>query len=225
LLLLGALCATLAGAENLRTAAIYLQPITAPETKPTLLAEIQYETTDPSVSEVITYEAPELPEEARLLRVGVYDAASARWESSTSVMSVDNFSKGYSPHFTLSVDREGNYVGASCRGVLIDAGQTRDFGPQVKIVVAGQGKQPDLNKPVVLSPEGKKVVPEEKSFLQKYVHPLFSYVVAVGLTMSPDTGGLLLSEASSCYQAEEEINNTTIAVLQRYPLAGDVESS
>lgn len=61
-------------------------------------------------------------------------------------------------------------LGASVKGVKIDAGHTRDFGPQAVVVVQGAGKQPDLNKPVVLSPEGRKVQPEaEKSFLQKYV--------------------------------------------------------
>lgn len=35
------------------------------------------------------------------------------------------------------------------------------FGPQARLLVAGKGKQPELKKPIVLSPEGKKVEKEE----------------------------------------------------------------
>ena len=89
----------------------------------------------------------------------------------TSVASAENFGKGYAPHFVVTVDDKGEEVlGVSVRGVRIDAGHTRDFAPQVVVVPTARGKQPDLNKPVVLSPEGRKVVEEqEKSFLQKYV--------------------------------------------------------
>jgi hypothetical protein len=158
-----------------RTASIYVQPVAVPpssEPKPALLAEVRYQTPVPSEYEVFSYEAPDLPEDAKLLRLGVYDPSSARWVSSTSVASVENFGKGYAPHFVVTVggQRGEEVLGVSVRGVRIDAGHTRDFGPQVIVVPTAQGKQPDLNKPVVLSPEGRKVQPEvEKSFLQKYV--------------------------------------------------------
>jgi hypothetical protein len=160
-----------------RTASIYVQPITIPPqsnepNKPALLAEVRYQTPIPSESEVVAYEAPDLPADAKLLRVGVYDPSASRWVSSTSVASVENFGKGYAPHFVVTVggEGEGEVLGVSVRGVKIDAGHTRDFGPQVVVVPTAQGKQPELNRPVVLSPEGRKVEPEqEKSFLQKYV--------------------------------------------------------
>ncbi|KAL1875347.1 hypothetical protein VTK73DRAFT_10081 [Phialemonium thermophilum] len=151
-----------------RTATIFVQPVTPTEARPSLLAEISYDFIEGSEAIVLKYEAPELPDEAHLVRVGVYDPAVSEWLSSTSVASVDNFGKGYSPHLTVTTDVDGRYLGASFKGVGIDAGETRDFGPQVNVVVTEHGKQPDLNKPVVLSPEGKKIVPEEKTFLQKY---------------------------------------------------------
>jgi len=162
---------------NKRTTIIYIQAVTAAESPaaaaaPLPLAELQYDVLAPSEAQVISYEAPDLPEDARLVRVGLYDASNKRWTSSTSVASVANFEKGYSPALMLSVDREGHPIGAAIRGVAIDAGQTRDFGPQAAVLVTEAGKQPDLNKPVVLSHEGKQVVPEEKSMLQKYVVPL-----------------------------------------------------
>ncbi|KAL2117088.1 hypothetical protein VTJ04DRAFT_9256 [Mycothermus thermophilus] len=62
-----------------------------------------------------------------------------------------------------------NVLGVTLRGIAIDAGVTRDFGPQAAVVRTRPGAQPSPGKPVVLSPEGRKVVEEgEKTFLQKY---------------------------------------------------------
>jgi hypothetical protein len=172
--LAGALVVSFGRAEQ-RLASIYVQPIVRPSTPPVLLAEVTYDTLDSSNAKVSAFEAPELPSDAELVRVGIYDPVTARWSSSTSVASVDNFGKGYAPSIVLSVDGAGNYLGVSLKGVRIDAGQTRDFGPQAAVVVASVGRQPELNKPVVLSPEGKKLTPEpEKTFLQKYVFLLFA---------------------------------------------------
>ncbi|KAJ2901276.1 hypothetical protein MKZ38_002026 [Zalerion maritima] len=151
-----------------RTVDIYIQPVQSSPMAPIQLAEIKYSFTLTPTSEVTSYEAPDIPEGVELLRVGLFDPDTSSWSSSTSVISVQNFDKGYSPKILLSVDVDGNVVGASCFGVLIDAGQTRDFGPQSMLLVPENGKQPSLNKPVVLSREGKKVVEEEKSFFQKY---------------------------------------------------------
>ncbi|GAP90079.1 putative nuc-1 negative regulatory protein preg protein [Rosellinia necatrix] len=167
-----------------RTSAIYIQAITASPTTPLPLAEIQYDILAPSEAQILTYEAPELPDDTKLVRVGTYDPATGQWTSSTSVASVDNFEKGYSPALILSVDRFAVPISAAIRGVRIDAGQTRDFGPQAVVIVTEAGKQPDLNKPIVLSPEGKQVVPEEKSMLQKYW-----WVIALILLMSVLGGG------------------------------------
>jgi hypothetical protein len=167
--------ASLVAAES-RTVAIFLQPVTSAEQEqpPSLLAEVRYEAAHYSSSDITNYEAPELPEDTRLVRIGVYDPKTSRWVSSTSVTSVENFSKGYSPHFALSVGLKGELLGVACRGVKIDAGHTREFGPQSLIVVTKPGKQPELNKPVVLSPEGRRVQPlEEKTFLQKYYYPIY----------------------------------------------------
>ncbi|KAK1750015.1 cyclin-dependent protein kinase [Echria macrotheca] len=177
-----------------QTVPVYIQPITFPDTAPTLLAEFTYDRSADSTSaattigaEVSSFEAPDFPEGARLARIGVYDAKAGRWISSTTAVSVDNFGKGYSPNFVLTLDSDDGrdyVVGVACRGVRVDAGYTRDFGPQVTVAVAGPGKQPELNKPVVLSPEGKKVIPEEKSFIQKYW-----WVFAIGMFLLVSGGG------------------------------------
>ncbi|KAI2641937.1 hypothetical protein GGS21DRAFT_281954 [Xylaria nigripes] len=175
--------ANLASASE-RTATIYIQAVAPSPATPVQLAELQYDALMPSEAQVLTYEAPEISDETKLVRVGVYDPAAKEWVSSTSVASVENFGKGYSPSLMVSVDRAGVPVSAAIRGVRIDAGQTRDFGPQAMILVTEAGKQPELNKPVVLSPEGKQVVPEEKSMFQKYW-----WVLALVLFMSVVSGG------------------------------------
>uniref|UniRef100_A0A8H7TNS2 ER membrane protein complex subunit 10 n=1 Tax=Bionectria ochroleuca TaxID=29856 RepID=A0A8H7TNS2_BIOOC len=161
------LTAALAAAQP-RSAQVYIHPISS-SSKPAPLAEIAYDTAALSSSaSVISYEAPELPESSELIRIGLYDTKSSQWISGTTVASTENFSKGYAPHFVLSVDSRGEVISTALKGVRIDAGQTRDFGPQATLLVESKGKQPELNKPVVLSPEGKKVEEEEKSFFQKY---------------------------------------------------------
>ncbi|KAL2201733.1 hypothetical protein CC79DRAFT_1250898, partial [Sarocladium strictum] len=170
---------------QLRSAQIYLQPIiapsTIPSTAPQALAEIAF---DPaalaSTSSVISYEAPEIPETSSVVRIGLYDTKSASWISGTTVASVENFAKGYRPTIVVTVDGQGEILSAAFKGVAIDAGQTRDFGPQAVVLVETKGKQPELNKPVVLSPEGKKVEPEvEKPLWQKYWWVILAVVFLV----------------------------------------------
>ncbi|KAH7040507.1 uncharacterized protein B0I36DRAFT_310842 [Microdochium trichocladiopsis] len=155
-----------------------------------------------AAASILSYEAPEFDADGddddsggsgggtlrkpKLLRIGVWDPSTATWASSTSVASAENFGKGYSPQIMLSVDaRSGDVVGAALRGVRIDAGQTRDFGPKAVLLVDSPGKQPDLNKPVVLAPNGKKVEPvPEKTLLQKYW-----WVLAAGVLLAMSGGG------------------------------------
>ncbi|EAQ83973.1 hypothetical protein CHGG_10377 [Chaetomium globosum CBS 148.51] len=209
--LAGAATIALASEESTRTAAIYIQPLANPSTPPALLAEIAIPDIDspsssatpnsqegdddtPAAVEVLSYSAPELPDDDdegnnnNLVRIGIYSPSAGAWVSSTSVASTANFAKGYAPHFAVTVDGDGAYVGVVCRGVAIDAGVTRDFGPQVVVLRTAPGAQPALGKPVVLSPEGRKV-PEggEKSFLQKYW-----WVLAIGVLVATGYGPLSL---------------------------------
>ncbi|KKY38122.1 putative nuc-1 negative regulatory protein preg [Diaporthe ampelina] len=89
-----------------RTANIYIQPLGS-SSSPVLLAGLTYDSSAPdtaSSTSVTSYEAPELPDSTDLVRVGIYDANQKQWAGSTSVASAENFGKGYSPHFVLSVD-------------------------------------------------------------------------------------------------------------------------
>lgn len=165
--LLASVCAALAVHAAPQSAEIYIQAISSSsQASPLPLAEISYDLTALASSSILSYEAPEVPESAGLVRIGIYDPKTKTWISGTTVASTENFAKGYSPTITVNVNQEGHVMSAAVKGVQIDAGQTRDFGPKVVVLTEGEGAQPVLNKPIVLT-EGKKVVEDEKTFLQK----------------------------------------------------------
>lgn len=146
---------------------VYIQPIDSTSSSPAIpLAEIKY---NPSTldAELVSFDAPEFPPEAELVRIGVYDTAARSWKSSTSMTSIDSFSRGFRPTLVLSLDAQGGVLGVTCKSGKIDAGQTRDFGPRVMLRKMARGKQPELNKPVVLNKNGKLEAPVEKTFFQQ----------------------------------------------------------
>ncbi|KAL3417652.1 cyclin-dependent protein kinase regulator pho80 [Phlyctema vagabunda] len=168
--------------ELIDSATVYIQPISTSSGPARPLAEIQYNPSTLS-AELVSFEAPELEAEEMLVRIGLYDAATARWKSSTSTTSAESFRKGYAPTFVVSLDAQGAVLGVTCKSARVDAGQTRDFGPKVRLVQSGKGKLPELNRPVVLK-EGKLEEPEpEKTLFQKY------WWVALGVLMLVMTAG------------------------------------
>ncbi|TWU74145.1 hypothetical protein ED733_005656 [Metarhizium rileyi] len=166
-----ALCAALTVGAIPQTAEFSIQPISSSrqQSPPFPFASVSYDLAAIDSSTVTSYDAPEIPDASSLVRIGVYDPKTKSWASGTTVASTENFAKGYSPTITVSVNSRGDVLSAALKGVQIDAGQTRDFGPKVVILPEGKGPQPALNKPVIVSSEGKKVEEEvEKTFLQKY---------------------------------------------------------
>jgi hypothetical protein len=155
---------------SITTTTVCLQSIASTSLPITPLAEIQYDPFTLS-AEFVTFDAPELSSEANLIRIGVCDTATQVWKSSTSVTSVDSFSKSYAPIIILSLDTHGDVIGVTCKSVKVDAGQTRDFGPKIKVVKMTKGKRPELNRPIVISKEGTEGELPEKTMLQKCVIP------------------------------------------------------
>lgn len=157
---------TSAVSDFIDSTTVYIQPVdTSSPASP--LAEIKY---NPSTldAELVSFEAPEFADDTKLVRIGVYDTATSTWKSSTSMTSSDTFSRGFRPTLVLSLDAQGGVLGVTCKSGKIDAGQTRDFAPKVTVRKMAKAKQPELNRPVVLSKEGKLEEPEpEKTFLQK----------------------------------------------------------
>lgn len=156
----------LAGADFIDSTTVYVQALDS-NSPARPLAEIKY---NPSTldAELAEFFAPDLSPESKAVRIGVYDAATSTWKSSTSVASASNFAKGYRPTVVLSLDAQGAVQGVTCKSSKIDAGQTRDFDPKVKVLKTAKGRLPELNRPIVLSSEGKVAEPEpEKTLLQK----------------------------------------------------------
>ena len=152
-------------AQVLDTTTVYISTLTSPS--PSVLAEIAYNPSTVSGS-ITSFEPPELSPDSKLFRVGIYDPSTSKWKSSTSLTSAESFAKGYRPTLVLNLDAQGDVLGVSVSSGKIDAGQTRDFAPRVMLMTMGKAKAPELNKPVVLNPEGKVAQPEpEKTMLQK----------------------------------------------------------
>jgi hypothetical protein len=166
---------TLASSPLSDSRTVYLQPLSS-TILPVPLADISY---NPStlLASISSYYPPSPDYDSESedditppshLKIGTYDRATNTWKSSTSLTSANTFEKGYRPTFVLTLDAQGEVLGVSVSAGKIDAGATREFGPAVLVRGMGKAKGPVLNKPVVLSPEGKMAVPEvEKSMLQK----------------------------------------------------------
>ncbi|KAI1007477.1 hypothetical protein K3495_g747 [Podosphaera aphanis] len=181
----------LASSENEKTLTVALSPITPSLTPPVPFAVIAV---DPAQldAHVVSYDNPESAAEddetrateATHYRVGIYDPSRAIWTASTTLTSATTFAKGYAPTFVLTVGMDGDVISVSIKGARIDAGQTRDFGPQAVVRRMHAGPRPDLNRPVVLI-EGKvEAAVPEKSFLQKYW-----WILLAGLVLMVSTGG------------------------------------
>ncbi|KAI9647450.1 hypothetical protein NHQ30_003835 [Ciborinia camelliae] len=165
-----------AATEQTDTATIYIQPLTSASAYP--LASISYNPSTLSAS-LLSYEPPTdlLPSPSEdissspsqnLALAGVFDEASSTFTSSTSLLSLTNFEKGYRPTILLTIDAQGAVLGVTIKSGVIDAGATRDFAPKVEMRRMVEGKEPVLGPNIVLSKEGKvegEVV--EKTFLQK----------------------------------------------------------
>lgn len=167
--ILAALCAPILAASSdlIDSTTVYIQSVQSSATPVIQLAEIKFNPSTLS-AELASFGFPELDPETKLLRVGVYDVATSRWKSSTSTTSSESFAKGYSPTLVLSLDAQGGVIGVSLKSAKIDAGQTRDFGPKLKLLKTTKAPTPALNRAVVLSPEGKLEEPvPEKTMLQK----------------------------------------------------------
>jgi hypothetical protein len=173
------------------SASVYIQPIGSSATPITPLADIRYDSSSLS-AEIDSYEAPDLSPDSKLVRVGIYDPSSKTWKSSTTATSAETFAQGYTPTIILSLDAKGDVFGVTVKSGGVDAGQTRDFGPKVKLIKMVKGRTPELNEPKIVTKEGKIEGEEiEKTMFQKYVIPVsektFHYV-ANALQLS-DIGG------------------------------------
>lgn len=176
---------------NIRRTTVYAWPLSS---SPSKLAEIEYSPIEKSAS-VISYTPPTSP--SGLVLVGLYDSSTKIWLGNT-VTSAASFKPEFQGTISLHVSAEGEAwrvaFHSSRKSVPSsqNGGDTRDDQPKVEILRPAPAPQPHLNRPVVLSPDGKLPEKEvEKSFLQKWVISLSTKDAKAGLTATVhvDIGG------------------------------------
>ena len=153
--------------DSIRRTTIYAWPLSS---SPSKLADIEYSPVEQYTS-ILSYTPP--PSSSGLVRVGLYNTSTKAWLGST-VTSAASFQPGLQGTISLNANAEGaiwrvsfhsSKKTASTPQSADDAGNSQ---PLVEILRPAPAPQPHLNKPLVLSPDGKLPEKEvEKSFLQK----------------------------------------------------------
>jgi hypothetical protein len=127
------------------SATVYIQPLSS-TSPPFPLADIKYNPSTLSAS-LDAFHLPDIPiSSSSLVRVGIYDIATATWKSSTSMTSTESFAKGFRPTLVLSLDAQGGVLGVTCKSSRVSAGSTKDFGPGVVVKKMVKGVGPSLNR-------------------------------------------------------------------------------
>ena len=150
-----------------RRTTIYAWPLSSSRTQ---LADIEYSPAEQYTS-VLSYTPPSSP--TGLVGIGLYNSSTKAWLGST-VTSAASFAPEFQGTISLHLNAEGEVWRVafhSSRKSITSSHNGGDIGddkPRVEILGPTPAPQPHLNKPVVLSPDGKLPEKEvEKSFLQK----------------------------------------------------------
>lgn len=149
--------------------------------RPQELGTFTYSTGTTPASSLTSYKPPNVPikagEEAPLVRVGLQDPKTKEWRG--VVTSANGFGSNFQQKISLHVDLEHQpwHVGFSAYPKPSPTKRVRRRGeepevvPQVvtEVITPEPAPTPHLNRPVVVSPEGKVEGKdqEEKTFLQK----------------------------------------------------------
>ncbi|KAK5169765.1 uncharacterized protein LTR77_005743 [Saxophila tyrrhenica] len=159
-----ALLAPLAFAD--RTADIFAWPLSASSSQS--LASCTYNSTHATVK---NYKPPTIPTGDEVVRIGFHHP-DKQWSGVATAAS--NFGPGKDRTLLLHVDAKGELYHVGFKATLREGGSSSASGSgkdglDVEVVRAKEGQGPVLNKPVVLTAEGKVEGKEpEKSFFQKY---------------------------------------------------------
>ena len=154
------------------TADILYWPLTSAQ--PSLLARVSYDPTTLE-SDVLSYSSS-LPVKKSssedVVRVGLYTSSPTdpkHWVGSLTSLSALAGGAGHVPTIRLHLGAAGEVYHVSVKTSLLEEGAVSEGGdPVVEVVAATAGPRPHLNRPVVVSPDGKgseEVV--EKTFFQK----------------------------------------------------------
>ncbi|KAF8544440.1 hypothetical protein BDD12DRAFT_801138 [Trichophaea hybrida] len=158
--------------KNLRTTTIYSWPLSA--STPTPLGTVSFNPRSLTGTYTPFNAATDALSESELVRVGIVDAKTGSWISgSVTTGGLVSRKKG-GVGITVRVDGAGNVWHVEF------ADDAAAVEPKVSVVKSMSGVLPQLNKPIVLNPDGR--IPEpvvEKTFLQKYWWVLLAGVFLV----------------------------------------------
>lgn len=151
-------------AQQEREIVVFAWPLSA--SKAQTLAKISYTSTNATVQ---SFTAPKIPPGDDVIRIGFHHSSnSGKWSGVATAAS--NFAPGLGRKVLLHLNAEGvvYHVGFKATEQGSSAKGGKD-GLDVEVVRMRKGPTPHLNKPVVVSADGKVEDKEpEKSFLQKY---------------------------------------------------------
>ena len=158
LILLTALFGLLCHAQA-REVTVYAWPTSAKSPSP--LAKISYS----GPARVESYTPPKVASD-EVVRVGLYDPSTKHWSGIAT--SAASFSPSRTPKIILHIDAKKDVYHVGFSATATSSGAKEGESATVEVVEQHNGPLPVLNKPVVLSPDGRAEAKElEKSFLQK----------------------------------------------------------
>lgn len=176
---------------------LFYWPVSSPHPSP--LARISYDSSSLK-SDLVSYSPPKNTVDD-LIRIGLYDSISKQWIGSlTSFDPLTGTVSDHPPTLRLHLGPAGEIYHVALSSAVSNT--TEALG--IELVSSENGPRPQLNRPVVLGPDGKG--PEEvveKTFFQKYVLSFFVFTQAD----PTGTGGFFFLSLSWLCRVVQKGNN------------------
>jgi hypothetical protein len=146
---------------------IFAWPLSA--SKSQTLAKLSYNS---ETATVLSYKVPALPAGEEIVRIGFHHPTTGSWSGIATAAS--NFADGKDKKLQLLLNEQGDVYHIGFKSLDLPSsskGGSKKDDMSVEVVPMKAGSTVHLNKPILLNAEGKlDGQPEEKTFLQKYVH-------------------------------------------------------
>jgi hypothetical protein len=179
---------SLAAAQIDKQIDISAWPLSA--SKSQTLAKLSYNS---ETATVLSYKVPALPAGEEIVRIGFHHPTTGSWSGIATAAS--NFADGKDKKLQLLLNEQGDVYHVGFKSLDIPSsskGGSKKDDMSVEVVPMKAGATVHLNKPILLTAEGKvEGAPEEKTFLQKYVQSRSISRFMTMLTLSTGTGGPL----------------------------------
>ena len=165
------ICSGCLADPSFATADVFYWPVSSPE--PSILARISYDPTT-TTPDLLSYTPPNPASDADdqdLIRVGLYTSTpehSTQWIGTLTSLAV--LSKPQNPRVVirLHLDSSNEIYHVSLTPTSASAASSTSPGPMIELVRSDAGPRPQLNRPIIVTPDGAN--PEEaveKTLFQK----------------------------------------------------------